>query len=235
MQAVYPLAATPGRATSRYDRTMDRHDIQLVIFDCDGVLINTEEIVVDIEVHVLASLGWPLDRDAIIERFLGRSHKDFVAEVERQLGRPLAEGWEAQFQPLYEDAFARELVAIDGVLEVVEQLNIPTCVASSSRHDHLRRRLGQTGLYHHFEGRIFSVEDVERGKPHPDVFLHAARSMGVEPRHCLVIEDSPAGVQAALAADMDVLVAHSTIVPRHRFPAHVEHLGHMRDLPKLLT
>jgi HAD superfamily hydrolase (TIGR01509 family) len=214
---------------------MERHETELVIFDCDGVLINTEEIVVDIEVHVLASLGWPLDRDAIIERFLGRSHKDFVAEVERELGRPLPDGWEAEFQPLYEDAFARELVAIDGVLDVVEQLQIPTCVASSSRHDHLRRRLAQTGLYSHFEGRIFSAEDVARGKPFPDVFLHAASSMGVEPERCLVIEDSPAGVEAALAADMDVLVAHSTIVPRHRFPDHVEHLDHVRDLPRLLS
>jgi HAD superfamily hydrolase (TIGR01509 family) len=208
--------------------------IELVIFDCDGVLINTEHIVIDIEVEILAALGWPLGRDEVIARFLGRDHAHFVAEVERELGRPLDEGWEAEFQPRYEEAFARELIAIDGVVDVVEELEIPFCVASSSRHEHLRKRLGQTGLLEHFRGRIFSAEDVERGKPFPDVFLHAASSMGVEPGRCVVIEDSPAGVQAALAAEMDVYVAHSTIMPREAFPEHVPHLDHLRDLPRLL-
>jgi HAD superfamily hydrolase (TIGR01509 family) len=213
---------------------MDRTPTELVIFDCDGVLINTEHITIDIEVEMLAALGWPMDREEVIERFLGRDHAHFVSEVERQLGRPLADDWEEEFRPRYEDAFARELVAIDGVVEVLERLHLPFCVASSSRHEHLRKRLGQVGLYSTFEGRVFSAQDVARGKPFPDVFLHAAEQMGVEPERCLVIEDSPAGVEAALAAGMDVLVAPSTIVPRDRFPAHVEHLPHMRELPDLL-
>lgn len=213
---------------------MTATETELVIFDCDGVLINTEDISIDIDVQVLAALGWPLDRQAVIERFLGRSHADFVREIEQQLGRELAEGWEAEFQHLYDAAFEAELRAIEGVAELLEVLEVPFCVASSSRHDHLRTRLGQVGLYEHFEGRIYSAEDVARGKPFPDVFLHAASSMGAEPPRCVVIEDSPAGVQAATAAGMRVLVSGSTIVPSERFDPTLEWLHDMRDLPKLL-
>lgn len=207
---------------------------ELVIFDCDGVLINTEDITIDIDVQVLEALGWTLDRATVIERFLGRSHADFVADVERELGRPLAEGWEAEFQHLYDDAFAERLVAIDGVVEVVESLGVPFCVASSSGHDHLRKRLSQVGLYEHFEGSVFSAEDVARGKPSPDVFLHAASCMGTHPARCLVIEDSPAGIEAATAAGMRVLVTSATVVPRERFAPNLEWLHDMRDLPSML-
>ena len=213
---------------------MSPDSTELVIFDCDGVLINTEDISIDIDVQVLEALGWPLDRDTVIERFLGRSHADFVRDIEQELGRPLADGWEAAYQHLYEEAFAAELVAIDGVAELLEQLHLPFCVASSSRHEHLRRRLGQVGLYEHFEGRVFSAEDVARGKPFPDVFLHAASCMDIDPAKCLVIEDSPAGIQAATAAGMRVLVAGSTIVPRERFAPELEWLHHMSELPAML-
>lgn len=213
---------------------MPATDTELVIFDCDGVLINTEDISIDIDVQVLAALGCAMDRETVIERFLGRSAADFVAEVERELGRRLKENWEDEFRHLYEDAFAERLIAIDGVVELLEALDIPFCVASSSRHDHLRKRLGQVGLYEHFEGRIYSAEDVARGKPFPDVFLHAASSMATDPAACLVIEDSPAGIEAALAAGMRVLVSGSTIVPRERFAPELEWLHDMRHLPQLL-
>ena len=209
--------------------------IELVVFDCDGVLINTEHISIDVDVRVLAALGWSdIDRDTVIDRFLGRSHNDFVAETERVLGRTLEPGWDTEFQEWYEDGFARELVAMDGVLEVFEQLEIPFCVASSSGHAHLERRLTQVGLWPHVAGRIFSAEDVGRGKPFPDLFLHAAERMGADPSACLVVEDSVAGIEAATAAGMQMVAYGETVAPRERFPADVAWIEHMRELPALI-
>jgi HAD superfamily hydrolase (TIGR01509 family) len=123
-------------------------------------------------------------------------------EIERQLGRPI--DWEAEFERRYDEVFARELEPVEGIVEVVQALTVPTCVASSGSHARMDRTLGLTGLLDRFRGRIFSVDDVEHGKPAPDVFLHAARTMGVSPDRCAVVEDSVSGVTAGLAAGMTV-------------------------------
>jgi HAD superfamily hydrolase (TIGR01509 family) len=182
---------------------MDRFD--LVIFDCDGVLIDSERLAVRTEAAILSALGWPLTEADIVERFVGRSAAYMHREIEQQLGRSV--DWEAEFESRYRDVFERELVPVPGVMEVLAQLEQSgtlMCVASSGSHEKMAFTLGLTGLLDRFEGRIFSADEVENGKPAPDVFLHAAEKMGVPPDRCAVVEDSVSGVTAALAAQMAV-------------------------------
>ena len=167
---------------------------ELVIFDCDGVLIDSERLAVKVDVEVLHELGWPLSEAAVIDRFVGRSQDSIAAEVEAYLGRPLPASWDALCEPRYRRAFEAELVPVPGVLQALDGIDVPSCVASSSSHARLRYTLGLTGLYERFAGRIFSVEDVSRGKPAPDLFLHAAAQMGAVPTRCVVVEDSRYGV-----------------------------------------
>ncbi|WP_406141859.1 HAD family hydrolase [Streptomyces sp. NBC_01089] len=178
--------------------------IELVIFDCDGVLVDSERIAVRVDASSLAALGWELSEAEIVERFMGRSHADMITDVERHIGRRLPEGWEAGQLQLYREAMEAELTAVDGVVEALDRIRLPTCVASSSGHGSLRHTLGLTGLYARFEGRIHSAADVANGKPAPDLFLHAARRMGFAPDVCAVVEDSRYGVRAARAAGMRV-------------------------------
>jgi HAD superfamily hydrolase (TIGR01509 family) len=206
----------------------------LVLLDCDGVLVDTERRLVPVDVTVLAALGWQLDEAEVVDRFLGRPHEHMVAEVERHVGRSLPEGWERQFQPLYDAALA-DLAPVDGVVEALDRLTVPTCVASSGSHAKMRRTLGRTGLLPRFSGRIFSADDVARGKPAPDLFLHAARSLGHEPAGCVVVEDSVAGVLAGRAAGMRVLGYGGGLVPGARLAsAGAEVFRDMRALPDLL-
>lgn len=177
---------------------------ELVIFDCDGVLVDSEIIAVQVDQAVLTELGWPLSEAEIIERFMGRSHAFFVAEVEAHVGARLPADWDAEFEHRYLEAFEADLEAVDGIVEALDAIDVPTCVASSGSHKRIRLTLGITGLWTRFEGRIFSAEEVAEGKPAPDLFLHAAERMGVAPGSCIVVEDSVYGVQAARRAGMRV-------------------------------
>jgi beta-phosphoglucomutase-like phosphatase (HAD superfamily) len=145
--------------------------IRLVIFDCDGVLVDSERLAVRVDVQVLAELGWVLSEHEVIDRFVGRSHEFMVSEIEAHLGRSLRPDWEDDFQHLYSDAFAAALTPIDGVVEALDRITLPTCVASSGSHEKMRYTLGLTGLYERFVGRIFSASEVANGKPAPDLFL----------------------------------------------------------------
>jgi HAD superfamily hydrolase (TIGR01509 family) len=210
--------------------------IELVIFDCDGVLVDSERLAVRVDVRVLAALGWPLSEREVIERFVGRSHAFMVAAIEAQLGRHLADDWEDPFQHLYRDAFAAELTPVDGVVEALDRITLPTCVASSGTHEKMRYTLGLTGLYDRFAGRIFSVTEVVNGKPAPDLFLHAAKRMGVDPARCAVVEDSRYGVEAARAAGMLALgfAGGLTAAEHLRGPGTLV-FSEMRELPRLLA
>ena len=158
-----------------------------------------------------------------------------ASEIEAHLGRPLPDDWETQFLPLYEAAFVAELVAVEGIADALDVIQIPTCVASSSSHRAIRRSLDLTGLRHHFDERIYSVEDVARGKPAPDVFLHAADRMGADPPRCVVIEDSVHGVTAARAAGMRVLAFGGGVVPAEQLEGpNTTVFAHMHELPSLL-
>lgn len=211
---------------------------ELVIFDCDGVLVDSERIAVRIDTEVLAELGWPLSQEEVIRRFLGRSHAHMVREVEAHVGPQLPPDWATDFEGRYLEAIEAEVTPVGGIVDALDALAgsaVPTCVASSGSHEKMRRTLGLTGLYDRFAGRVFSATEVVHGKPAPDLFLHAATRMGVEPAGCVVVEDSHHGVQAARAAGMrsfgyaggitpaDWLTGDGTVV-----------FGDMRDLPRLL-
>jgi len=171
----------------------------------------------------------------VIERFVGRSSAYGHAEIVAKLGITIAESWSADFRRLYRAALEAEAVAVEGVVEALDQIDTPTCVASSSDHEHLRLVLGRTGLYSRFEGRIFSATEVENGKPAPDLFLHAAASLGVPPSACAVVEDSLPGILAAQAAGMDAYAYLGGVTPadRLRLPGVIP-IAHMRDLPSRL-
>ena len=210
--------------------------VELVIFDCDGVLVDSERLAVEVDVQVLGDLGWPLTETEVIERFVGRSEKHMLTEIEKHLGRALPAHWQREYQQLYRDVFATRLVAVDGILKALDQIDVQTCVASSGDHERMRQTLGLTGLYERFAGRIFSATEVAKGKPAPDLFLYAADRMGVPAAACVVVEDSRWGVQAARAANMralayaggvtaaDVLSGPGTTV-----------FEDMRDLPGLIA
>ncbi len=210
--------------------------ISLVIFDCDGVLVDTERIAVRIDVIVLAELGWPMTEAEVVERFMGRSDEEMTADIEAHLGRRLPASWEEPFRHLYREAFAAELEPVAGVVEALDAIAIPTCVASSGTHEKIRFTLGLTGLYERFAGRIFSVSDVARGKPAPDLFLHAAGHMGIPPAQCAVVEDSRYGVEAARAAGMRAFGYAGGLAPRGALagPQTIV-FEDMRELPRLLA
>jgi HAD superfamily hydrolase (TIGR01509 family) len=209
---------------------------ELVIFDCDGVLVDSERIAIRVEAEFLAELGWPLTEAEIIERFMGHTSEYMDQAIEFQLGSRLPRDWKDQFARRYREAFAAELVPVDGVLEALDQLTIPACVASSGSHDKLRFTLGHTGLYERFEGRIFSGYEVANNKPAPDLFLHAAARMGAEPARCAVIEDSRPGVEAARAAGMAAFGYAGGLTPPERLAGEgTVVFTDMRELPRLLA
>jgi HAD superfamily hydrolase (TIGR01509 family) len=179
--------------------------IELVIFDCDGVLVDSETVAVHVNQRVLADLGWNLTIEEIVDRFVGGTRENFDGQIEEFLGRSLDPAWAEPYAPWYRQAFDNELKAVEGIGCALEHLAIPSCVASNSSHDRVRYSLTLTGLIDRFEGRIFSADDVEHGKPAPDLFEFASSSLGVDPSRCLVIEDSRFGVDAARAAGMRVL------------------------------
>lgn len=209
--------------------------IELVIFDCDGVLVDSERLAIKIDAHVLAQLGWPMAEAEIIERFVGVSDAHFRQAIESHIGRRLPDDWEAEFEPLYRSAFAAELGPVDGIVDALNRITAPTCVASSGTHDKMRYTLGLTGLYDRFCGRIFSATDVSQGKPSPDLFLYAAERMGVTPAACVVVEDSVMGVTAARAAGMRVLAYAGGVTSAAKLAGpNTTVFEHMRALPKLL-
>jgi HAD superfamily hydrolase (TIGR01509 family) len=210
--------------------------LKLVIFDCDGVLVDSERLAVRIDQQLLASLGWALSEAEIVDRFVGRSDAAMIADIEAHLGRPLAADWDRQFRDVYRALFAAELKPVPGILEALDRIDIPTCVASSGSHDKMRFTLGLTGLYDRFAGRIFSATEVANGKPAPDLFLHAAARMGVPPSACAVIEDSRWGIEAARAAGMRAFGFAGGLTPAARLtgPDTIV-FDDMRQLPALLA
>ena len=175
-----------------------------MVFDCDGVLVDSEWLAVRVETELLGELGWPLSEAEVLDRFVGRSDAHMLSVVEAQLGRAVPDFMEVYRTRLFE-AFEAELRVVDGVVAVLDQLEAQgraTCVASSGTHAKMARTLGLTGLWDRFDGRIFSATEVERGKPAPDLFLFAAAAMGVGRDRCVVVEDSRAGIEAARAAGM---------------------------------
>ena len=175
----------------------------LVIFDCDGVLVDSEPLSNAALAEALTALGMPHTTEQCFERFMGRS---WASCMEILGGEPA--GLHEDYRRRIFAAFERELEPVAGVgraVDAVRAAGHAVCVASSGEHDKIRFTLGLTGLLDRFGDRIFSATEVPRGKPAPDLFLHAARSCGHDPADCVVVEDSPLGIAAARAAGMRAL------------------------------
>jgi HAD superfamily hydrolase (TIGR01509 family) len=209
----------------------------LVIFDCDGVLVDSERLSIRLDAELLRQLGWELTEEEIVERWVGRTEAAMKAEIADHLGRDIDEEWSA-FAESYDRAFAKELEPVDGIAEAVDAIQdagYATCVASSGDLAKIRRNLAKTGLLDRFDGRLFSADDVEHGKPAPDLFLHAADAMGAAPERTAVIEDSAHGVAAGLAAGMKVFAYTGGVTPAERLTGPgVVAFADMRALPTLL-
>ncbi|MGL6210651.1 MAG: HAD family hydrolase [Paracoccaceae bacterium] len=179
-------------------------DIDLVIFDCDGVLIDSEIISARMLVESLATMGVTIDLPYVSRHFLGRSYPTVMAQIRREFGLDLPEDFEDVYRARLLAAFERELTIMPGVRRVIDRLARPYCVATSSSPKRVEQSFRLVGLEHLLGPHLFTSTMVARGKPAPDLFLHAAQAMGAEPGRCLVIEDSLNGVKAGLAAGMVV-------------------------------
>jgi HAD superfamily hydrolase (TIGR01509 family) len=180
----------------------------LVIFDCDGVLVDSEPLSNQVLAQAFTRIGVPMTTEESVHHFMGRSRAHLEARGAELYGRPLPEGFYESYAAARDAAFQRELEAVEGIREAVDALHaagVATCVASSGTHAKMRLTLGMTGLWERFDGRIFAAAEVQRGKPAPDLFLHAASTMGFAAADCTVVEDAPAGVAAGRAAGMRVL------------------------------
>ncbi len=178
----------------------------LIIFDCDGVLVDSEPLANASFSRALKAEGLDWSIEETMRRLMGRSLKSCVEIAEAELGRKLPDDFVEKMQAVTYDSFrAAPLKAVPGVREAivaVQQAGLDTCVASSGSVDKMRFTLGLTGLWDLFGGRVFSASQVSRGKPFPDLFLHAALALDIQPYECVVIEDSVPGVQAARSAGM---------------------------------
>jgi len=179
--------------------------MDLIIFDCDGVLVDSEIVSFEAEAEVFAEIGIAFTAQDLLGRFLGMSSASMFAVIEREHGLTLPADFAERAAQRTLEAFDQRLKPIPGIAELLAGLPDRKCVASSSEPPRIRHSLSLAGILHHFEPNIFSATQVKHGKPAPDLFLFAAGSMGTAPARCLAIEDSVAGVTAARAAGMTVL------------------------------
>ncbi len=206
-----------------------------VIFDCDGVLVDTELISNTVLAGLLTQAGLPTTLAQCLREYRGRSMHAVMELAMQRHGGPLPPDIPERYYAEAKAVFARELQAVPGVAEALAQIALPSCVASSGPHHKMEVTLRRTGLWKHFEGRIFSATEVQHGKPAPDLFLHAARQMGFDPATTAVVEDSVPGVVAARAAGMRALAyAHDTDADELA-AAGGEPFADMAELPELLA
>lgn len=177
---------------------------RLVIFDCDGVLVDSEPISIRVLLEVVAEAGVNIDEEVGYRRFLGRSMASVAAMLEEEFGLAVKDRHLAEARARLYESFRRDLKPTAGIFAALDALALPYCVASSSQPERIRLALSLSGLLERFEPHIYSASMVDKGKPAPDLFLHAARSMGFRPADCVVIEDSAAGIEAARRAGMRV-------------------------------
>lgn len=179
---------------------------KLLIFDCDGVLVDSEVLAIRAEERVLAEIGFPMTADEIAETCVGLSYPDMMALLEERFAKPVPEGLEQWIQDEAIAAFPSELREVPGIGGVLTRSGQPRCVASSGTPERIALSLGITGLDRAFDpAAIFSSTLVANGKPAPDLFLHSAEQMGFRPADCIVIEDSAHGITAAKAAGMTAI------------------------------
>jgi HAD superfamily hydrolase (TIGR01509 family) len=203
-----------------------------VIFDCDGVLVDSEPIANRLLAEALSGIGLTMTTEESSAAFMGRSWASNLEEIEARLGREPPLDLETRYHDDMRAAFERELEPVPGIVAALDRIELPWCVASSSTPAHIRFVLEHTGLLERFADRLFSATEVQHGKPAPDLFLHAASRMGWEPARCAVVEDSQAGVQAGLAAGMTVFGYAGRTDPA--LLAGARTFARMEELPELL-
>jgi HAD superfamily hydrolase (TIGR01509 family) len=215
-------------------------NFDLIIFDCDGVLVDSEVISCRAHAETLTRHGYPITADQVFDRFLGRSMRKATLEIEAELGRPLPDDFQTQVYAEIFRLFAASLEATPHIEAALAAIVMPVCVASSGPPEKISTSLNHVGLYDRFAPHIFSAVQVSNGKPAPDLFLFAAAQMRTTPARCLVIEDSVAGVTGALAAGMMVFGYHGgshcrpdTAVTLRAAGATVT-FDDMRQLPELI-
>ncbi|MEO1011623.1 MAG: HAD family hydrolase [Bacteroidota bacterium] len=177
-----------------------------LIFDCDGVLVDSEGITAKVLVQMAHEMGLALDLEFVLHHFTGRSLNAIMAHLNTLSQGKLPLSFEAEYRRKTFEAFRTELRPIAGVHDILKQLKLPFCTASSGPPNKIRHNLTVTGLIDFFGENIFSCYEIQVWKPRPDIFLHAAKTMGFLPQECAVIEDSTVGVEAALAGGFDVFV-----------------------------
>lgn len=182
-----------------------KKNIELIIFDCDGVLIDSEIISVTVLNAQLSSIGIEIDVDYIQQHFLGYSFSSVKEKIHNAFNIQLADSFEDEYRVALLKEFDTSLQTTQGITTVLTQLTTPYCLATSSSPERTEKALSIVGLSSFFSNSVFTANDVKHGKPAPDLFLHAAKTMQVAPQNCLVIEDSMAGVTAALSAGMQVI------------------------------
>jgi HAD superfamily hydrolase (TIGR01509 family) len=207
---------------------------ELVIFDCDGVLVDSDRLSLVVQARHITALGLPMSAEDCSREFLGIGMESTLDMIGSMLGRPVPEGWLERLEAEVEETFRRELHAVPGVSDALDLIDLPTCIASGGSHEKMRLTLGLTGLWDRFDGRIYSAGEVRRPKPAPDLFLHAAAGSGTDPTRCLVIEDSPFGVAAAKAAGMRCLGFAGLTDPDRLAEADATFLS-MSELPRLIV
>ncbi|MFF1598880.1 HAD family hydrolase [Streptomyces mirabilis] len=210
----------------------------LVIFDNDGVLVDSEPISNTILAAYLTELGYPTSYEESIRDYMGSAMHRIHELVQERSGQRLPEDFDDVFHGRVFAAFERELQPVPGAVQLLEKLaadEVPYCVASSGSHERIRVGHRKTGLDRWFdEGRVFSSQDVGRGKPAPDLFLYAAERMGVAPERCVVVEDSPLGVRAANAAGMDVY-GFTAMTPAAKLTGATQLFSELGELADLLV
>ena len=217
---------------------LESSQFELIIFDCDGVLVDSERIANEVFARVLeeeCSLSYTLEQ--MFELFVGNSQARCLQIIEETMDRPLPPDLGEIYHREINAALATSVVAVAGVETVLQSLTLPYCIASSGSHDKMQLTLGKTGLAKYFEDNIFSTSEVERAKPDPDIYLHAAKTMGfAEPQNCLVIEDSPIGTAAGIAAGMTVF-GYAEMMGPDRLNAAGAHrtFDNMLELPQLIN
>jgi len=178
---------------------------ELIIFDCDGVLVDSESISCGVLAEEARRLGSKITNEEAVRIFAGTNLKFCFEYIEKEIGQPLPSNMEATYRTKTRERFAKELQPIDGIHDLIASLTLPFCVASNAPLAKMNFNLKKVGLFPFFEKNMFSAYEVKAWKPDPTLFLTAAKTMGFEPSKCLVVEDSLSGVKAAVAAKMDVL------------------------------
>ena len=196
-------AKSSGRTRLRLETGDLLSRVDLIIFDCDGVLIDSELISCECALSALQSLGLQINLETVMSRFLGTSRREMARQVAEE-GYPVSPDFTENLEDAVAKAFEHRLTGMAGLPQALSSINLPCCVASNSPLPYIHRGLQLAGLDHIFQENLFSASMVNHAKPAPDLFLHAAKAMGVAPEKCLIIEDSLVGVKAANQANMPV-------------------------------